>query len=134
VRLGAGASREVRVAHWPDEVAVTERYLQLTVEARPSLRLHPQRTLRNGERLWFAVRLRGLAAAGRRVHLKARAGERWLHVRSGRTNGSGLLRTRYRFRSTTGERTYRFRAFVPPQSGYPFAGGRSPVKRAHVKG
>jgi hypothetical protein len=134
VRLGAGASREVRVAHWPDEVTVTERYLQLTVQARPGLRLRPRRTLHNGERLRFAVRLHGPAAAGRRVHLKARGGGRWFHVRSGRTNSSGLLRTRYRFRATTGERTYRFRAFVPRQEGYPFAGGRSAVRRAHVQG
>ena len=40
----------------------------------------------------------------------------------------------YRFDGTRGRQTYRFRAKVPPETGYPFATGRSRVVRVRVTG
>jgi len=133
-RLEPGPSREVRVAHWSDSTHVDEGYLRLGVRARPRLRLRPRRTLHNGERLRFAVRLHGPEAAGRRVHLKVRNGSRWQILRNGSTTGSGTWHGAYRFRATTGSAVYAFRAFVPRQQGYPYDAGRSDVRKAQVAG
>lgn len=135
VRLPAGPSRQVRVAHWSNEKTVLERSLALRVRARPRLRLRPRRTLRNGERLRFRVRLAGPASGGREVAVEARAGVgRWVPVTSGRTAAGGSWRGSYRFRSTTGRRRYAFRAVVKGQPGYPYRAGRSRVRRATVVG
>lgn len=132
VRLAPGPSREVRVAHWAGSERVAESYLRLGVRARPRLRLDPRGTLRNGDRVRFTVRLHGPAAEGRRAHIKVRADGRWLKLRTGTTDRSGRWRSAYRFRATTGARTYHFRAVVPRQPGYPFEGGRSEVREARV--
>jgi 5-hydroxyisourate hydrolase-like protein (transthyretin family) len=133
-RLPAGANREVRIAHWPDSEHVDERYLDIGVRARPRLTLHPKRTLHNGDSLQFAVRLPGPVPGDRRVHLKVRDGSRWRLVDTGRTNNRGRWRTSYRFQATTGAHTYRFRAVAPRQPGYPYAAGRSVVRKARVVG
>jgi hypothetical protein len=129
-----GASREVRVAYWPSAEGAVERMLDLRVAADPRLRLRPAGTLRNGERMRFSVRLPGPAAAGRSVSLEVRSGGRWLRLRHGKTGGRGVWRSSYRFHATTGRRTYRFRASVPEQAGYPYAAGVSRVRRKTVTG
>jgi hypothetical protein len=68
------------------------------------------------------------------VRIQARAGHRWIDLRSGLTETDGIFRASYRFRATTGRRTYRFRAVVPKQRGYPYEAGTSRVKRATVIG
>ena len=134
VRLPSGPSREIRVAYWRDSEHVTEHYERLRVAAGPRLRLRPAGTLRNGDRLHFRASLPGPAAGGRHVNVKVRANGRWLRVRGGRTNRRGHWSGSYRFHATTGERTYRFRAFVPRQPGYPYEAGRSESKRVRVRG
>ena len=134
VRLPAGPSREIRVAHWPDARRALERYLHLAVRARPRLRLRPRRTLHNGEHVRFTVRLPAPAANGRRLQVETRARGRWVRIAGGRTDGHGVWAGSYRFRSTTGRRTYAFRATVPTQRGYPYEAGRSRVARATVQG
>jgi hypothetical protein len=133
-RIPRGPSREIRIAHWPDAERALERYLTLRSRARPRLRVAPKRTLTNGERLHFRVRLTGPAAGGRRVEVRARSRGRWLRIAGGRTNGRGVWNGAYRFRSTTGRRTYAFRAHVPRQEGYPYEAGRSRTARAKVVG
>lgn len=133
-RLEPGPSREVRVAHWPDSERVAESYERLRVRAQPGLQRRPRGTLRNGDRVRFSVRLHGPRAEGRRAHLKVRSAGRWLRLRTGRTNARGRWAAAYRFRSTTGTRVYRFRAFVPSQADYPFEGGRSEVREVRVVG
>ncbi len=129
-----GPSREIRVAHWPGVAGAIERYLQLDVPARPRLRLRPRHPIRNGARVRFEVRLPGPRSQRRRVKVQARAGHRWLDLRSGLTGADGIYRARYRFRATTGRRTYGFRAVVPKQRGYPYEAGISKVRRATVIG
>jgi len=133
-RIPAGPSREIRIAHWPDPDRAHERYLSLTSRAIPRLRLRPRRDLSNGERVRFGVRLPGPAHARRRVVIQARAGHRWIRIAGGRTSANGNWRGGYRFRSTTADRRYAFRARVPKQPGYPYAAGRSAIRRATVVG
>ncbi len=133
-RIPAGPSREIRLAHWPNVDRAHERYLSLTSRAIPRLRLRPRRDLANGERVRFGVRLPGPASARRRVVIQARAGHRWIRIAGGRTAANGNWRGGYRFRSTTGARRYAFRARVPKQAGYPYAAGRSAIRRTTVVG
>jgi hypothetical protein len=133
-RLPGGPSRAVRVAHWPNDDRAIERSLTLRSRAVPRLRLHPERTLANGEELRFEVRIPGPANGRRSVFVQARAGKRWVRIEGGRTRASGTWRGRYRFSSTTGTRRYAFRAVVPKQPGYPYEAGRSAVARATVTG
>jgi hypothetical protein len=132
--LPPGPSREIRVAHWPGVAGAIERYMHLEVPARPALRLRPRHPIPNGGRVRFSVRLPGPRSQGRRVRIQARAGHRWIDLRSGLTETDGIFRASYRFRATTGRRTYRFRAVVPKQRGYPYEAGTSRVKRATVIG
>lgn len=132
--LRPGPSRAVRVAYWADDGRAIERTAQLRIPARPQLRLRPRRQLQNGDRLRFALDLPGPAAAGRQVKIQAASNGRWLDLRSGRTGAGGRYGARYRFRATTARRTYRFRAVVRRQHGYPYEAGRSRVRRVTVRG
>lgn len=134
VALRRGPNRSVRVAYWPDANAAIERFARLRVRARPRLVLRPRGGIRNGHRLRFSVELPGPANARRLVKVQARAHGRWVPVSTGRTGPRGVYRSGYRFRATTGRRTYRFRALVPSQPGYPYAPGASAVKRKTVRG
>lgn len=133
-RIPAGPSREVRVAHWPGRARAIERYLALDVKAIPRLAVGPGGTLRNGDRARFAARLPGPANGHRRVTIQARSNGRWFGIAGGLTNRAGRWRGAYRFRSTTGTRRYAFRAVVKKQRGYPYAGGRSKIRRLTVAG
>jgi hypothetical protein len=133
-RIAQGPSREVRVAWWPSGGPALEHYLHLEVPASPRLRLRPDRPIRNGARVRFRVRLPGPANAGRRVVVQAASGQHWVDLRGGLTGSRGTYRARYRFHATTGRRTYRFRALVPKQDGYPYEAGSSKVRRAVVVG
>lgn len=133
-KLPDGPSREIRVAYWPHPDRALERFARLDVPVRPRLALRPRRGLRNGERVGFRVRLPGPRAGQRAVAIQVRANGRWLDLRTGRTDGRGRYASGYRFRSTTGEQTYRFRALVPKQRGYPYERGRSKSRRVTVVG
>ena len=133
-RVAAGPSREVRIAHWRRPGSVAESYLDLRSRAKPSLRVRPRRSVRNGDRVRFTADLDGPREAGRRVMLRVRSHGRWLLLRTGRTDAEGEWTSGYRFRSTTRDRTYRFRAHVPRQDGYPYEAGRSGVRRVRVSG
>jgi hypothetical protein len=133
VRLDAGPTREVRVAHWSADGEVAERYLRLRVRARPVLDISPG-SLRNGETARFRVRLHGPDPGRRRVQLEVRDDGGWKILRAHNSAPSGTWRDSYRFTSTTGTRTYRFRAVVPKQSGYPYERGASEVETVRVRG
>jgi hypothetical protein len=133
-QLPKGPSREVRVAYWPTDASVLERYLDLRVRAHPGLTVRPARPLRNGDRAHFKVRLPGPAAGHRDLRLQVHSRHRWLELRAGRTNPRGIYRARYRFHATTGRRTYAFRAVLRKQAGYPYESGHSKVRRVTVVG
>jgi hypothetical protein len=132
--LPSGPNRQVRVAYWWSGNHVAERHLNLRVRARPRLKLRPRRSLHNGRRVRFKVRLQEPAAPRRWVRIQARSGKRWVELSNGRTNLHGSYRAHYRFHSTSGRHKYAFRAVVPRQRGYPYRGGHSKVRRVTVTG
>lgn len=133
-RLTPGPNREVRLAHWAGSEQVAEHYTRLRVRARPDLRVSPHRTLHNGEEVRFGVRLHGPEQAGRQIQMEVRSGGRWALLRAKHTNSQGRWSGGYRFSSTTGTRTYRFRAVVPRQQGYPYERGWSSSRSVRVSG
>jgi hypothetical protein len=133
-QLDPGPSQALRVAYWRDGQFELERRLDLDVRVHPELRLRPRGTLENGRRMRMVARLPGPRADHRTVKIRVRTHRHWQVLRSGRTDADGVFRSRYRFHATSGRRTYRFRAVVPPQGGYPYLGGRSKVRRKTVVG
>jgi hypothetical protein len=133
-RLAPGPSREVRIAHWAGARRVAERYERLRVRAHPRFKVSPSRTLHNGERVRFGVRVHGPEAGGVRFHIRVRTANGWAQVRTETTNEAGRWNGAYRFHATSGTRTYRFRAFVRHQPGYPFESGWSATRRVRVSG
>lgn len=131
--LPRGPGRQVRVAHWSTPSSVTQAFRSFKVKARPVLSVRPGRTLRNGDVAVFRIRLPKPDASGRRVVLEVRNGNRWQPLRAGRTRGHGYWRGSYRFRGTTTNSTYRFRARVPRQSAYGYEAGKSETVRIRVR-
>lgn len=134
VRLPAGPSREVRVAHWRGAHDVIERFLELRARAIPRLALSPSRGLSNGDTLRFDVRIPGPAEAQRRVAIQARGTGKWIRIEGGRTDRGGRWSGRYRFTNTTQTRTYAFRAVIRQQPGYPYEPGKSKTRKVTVSG
>jgi len=134
VRLDAGPSREVRIAHWRGDHDVAERFLDLRSVALPRLTLQPRRGLTNGDTVRFGVRIPRPSAANREVAVEARSNGRWIRIASGHTNHRGQWNGSYRFQNTTGTRRYAFRAVVGREPGYPYLPGRSKIRRLTVEG
>ncbi len=134
VRLPAGPSREVRVAHWQGAHEVTERFLDLRSKAVPRLALKPTRGLSNGDAIRFDVRIPGPAQMHRRVAIQARGTGKWIRIEGGRTDRGGRWSGHYRFTNTTSTRRYAFRAVIRRQPGYPYQPGKSKTRTAVVTG
>jgi hypothetical protein len=113
---------------------MVERTLTLRVGARPRLKVGPRSRLRNGQVARFRGKLPGPGAGDRIVVLQVKLGRRWVAFKTARTGADGRFRARYRFRSTTSRRLYRFRALVREQAGYPYLAGVSPTRRVVVTG
>lgn len=133
-RVPPGPNRELLIGYRHDSSQVA-RGVRFYSHTRPTLRLRPQ-TVRNGRwiRLWGA--LPGPRAGGRVVVLQASAlhSRRWLTFRRATANRHGRFHSRYRFNATTRSTTYRIRALVPRQAGYPWQEGHSNPVRVLVRG
>jgi hypothetical protein len=57
---------------------------------------------------------------------------RWITFRKTTSARKGIFRAAYHFTATTRTTTYRFRALVPRQAGYPWAPGHSKPVRVVV--
>jgi hypothetical protein len=134
VRLPAGPSREVRVAHWQGAHEVIEHFLDLRAKAIPRLSLNPSRGLTNGDSVRFEVRIPSPSEANRRVAIQARGTGKWIRIAGGRTDRGGRWSGKYRFQHTTGTRRYAFRAVIRRQPGYPYQPGHSKTRKATVTG
>lgn len=132
VRIPAGPSREVRVAHWRGAHDVLERYLSLRSKAIPRLALRPSRSVENGDSVRFDVRIPGPSHSQRRVAIQARGTGKWIRIAGGRTDRGGRWSGHYRFRNTTQTRRYAFRAIIRRQPGYPYHPGHSKTRRLIV--
>ena len=84
----------------------------------------------------FAGRVRSLPipTGGKLVELQVVLSGRWQTFRTVRTDASGAWRIRYRFRRSCGVLTYRFRAQLPSEAGYPFERGHTRAIAVRVRG
>jgi hypothetical protein len=133
-RLRAGSTRRVRLSFCaPGGGAI--RLLHLKVAASSSIRATP-RVLRNGHMMVLAGRLRAgsIPKNGKLLEIQAFFRDRWRTISSVRSDRRGQWRFRYRFDGTQGRVTYRFRALVPSEVGYPFESGSSRAIRVTVVG
>jgi hypothetical protein len=108
---------------------------QLEVPAASSIRVNRGR-VRNGQGVVFSgsVASRPLPPGGKLIEMQAHFRGRWRTFSTLRSDHAGRWRFRYRFGATLGRVTYRFRAGLPPEGGYPFVGGQSRVAKVLVIG
>jgi hypothetical protein len=105
----------------------------MRVPAATSIDLNRDR-VRNGQAVLFSGRVltRPLPIAGKLIEMQAYFRGRWRTISTVRTGSRGSWRFPYRFGATLGRVTYRFRAQLPIEAGYPFVLGRSRVAKVLV--
>ncbi len=130
-QLPAGPNRRLLIGYRHDAFQVG-RMISFASHTKPTLKLSRGR-VHAGDRIGITGSLPNPGASGRVVVLQASAlhGRRWLTFRRATTGDRGGFRATYRFGSTSSTITYKLRAVVPEQSGYPYAAGHS--KPALVK-
>ncbi len=120
-----GPNRRILVGYRHDTFQVA-RSVRYYAHAKPSLRITPSE-VRSGGRVRIAGSVPGPGAAGRVVVLQASAlhSSRWFTFHRATANHRGVFHSRYRFDATTQTTTYRIRAVIPRQGGYPWEVGHS---------
>jgi hypothetical protein len=116
-------------------IGVATSPFELRVRSRSSIRVN-RRSVRNGQGVVFSGRVasRPLPAGGKLIEMQAHFRGRWRTFSTLRTDRAGRWRFHYRFGATLGRVTYRFRARLPSEGGYPFISGHSPVAKVLVVG
>ncbi|MFN8215692.1 MAG: hypothetical protein U0R71_03765 [Solirubrobacterales bacterium] len=129
-----GPNRQVLVGYRHDSFQVG-RSIRYYAHAKPTIKVRPSR-LRNGNRISITGKLPGGRARGRVIVLQASAlrSHQWFTFRRVTTGPHGHYRAHYRFDATTETVTYRIRAVVPRQRGYPWEVGHSKPARVKVWG
>jgi hypothetical protein len=132
MRLPAGPSRTLNLQAWAPN-AHSLACSQAKIKTRAGVTLKATERVRPGGRVRFRGRLKGLPVPGRGklVELQAFDGGRWRTFAQPRSRKDGRYRSSYRLRRTFGPRTFRFRARVRRESGYPYELGYS--KRVKVR-
>jgi hypothetical protein len=132
-RLTPGPNRNVIIGfrHDSHQVAREARFYS---HVEPTLELSAKK-LRNGKRVRFLGHLPSPGEAGRVVILQAnvKGSKRWITFRKATTGERGGFKADYHFTSTNRPTTYRFRAVVPQQAGYPWAAGHSKPAPVRVR-
>jgi hypothetical protein len=107
----------------------------MLVLADTSIRPNRHRLL-NGQQVLFSgqVLTRPLPSQGKLVEMQAYFRGRWRTFSTVRARPNGRWRFPYRFGGTVGRVTYRFRARLPSEGGYPFISGNSRVVEVVVRG
>jgi hypothetical protein len=136
-RAAGSASRTLRFVHLgTPTVLPAESRVTLVVPAAGSFKPSRKR-LPNGRSVVFRGRVASLPLppAGKLVELQVRqpSGE-WTTFRTLRTDTQGRWAMRYRFQRTECHTTYRLRARIPAEGGYPFAEGHSRIRKVRVLG
>jgi hypothetical protein len=125
-RIPAGPSRTMHLEAWapgsPDLACAT-----LKVRTRAGVRLHASRHVRPGGRVRFHGRLLGkpIPRRGKLIEIQAFDGGRWRTFATPRSKHNGRFKTSYKLERTFGPRTFRFRARVRREAGYPYELGSS---------
>lgn len=116
-------------------MVATKADLVINVRSKTTLRATPS-FLHNGQTVHFKGKLksRPVPRAGVVIDLQARVGRRWQTFNTLRTGSAGKWRARYRFRSTRGLQTYKFRARVRGDSSFPYSPSTSRRVKVRVRG
>ena len=134
VQVEPGPSRHLDVVYRYSNQVVEKAQLFLESSVKPTLKVKPKSGLTNGETTGFIGQIPGPNAEGRGISLQAKAGKKWRTFKQIKTNSEGKFRGRYKFTHTSGHATYRFRARVKRQGGYPYSPGSSGKKEVMVRG
>jgi hypothetical protein len=134
IRLPRGRDRRIHVLVPRPALHALACSRPLTVHVRAGVRLHASRTVRPLGRVHFSGRLLGrpFPHPGKLVQLQAFDGGRWRTFANPRATRRGRFHATYRLRRTFGPRTFRFRARVPRERGYPYVTGYSKTVRVRV--
>ena len=133
-QVDPGPSRMIDVVYRFNNQAVEKTQLYLDSSVKPDLKVKPRSGLTNGETTGFIGEIPGPNAEGRGISLQAKAGQKWRTFKQIKTNKDGRFRGRYKFNHTSGRVTYKFRARVKRQGGYPYSPGSSAKKKVKVRG
>jgi len=133
-----GFSRRIRLAYRANPADASDlatTVLGLTVRSKTTLK-GSRSFLRNGGTLRFTGRLlsRPVPRTGVVVELQARVENRWVTFNTQRTGSDGRWKASYRFRATSGLQTYRFRARVRRDTGFPYEPSLSKRISVRVRG
>jgi hypothetical protein len=131
-----GPSRSIRIRYdGTNQIRPSTKILVLNVRSGTSMRPNHRRVV-NGESVRFHGRIRTgrIPQHGKLVEVQVWVRGQWRTFATARAGQRGSWNYDYRFDGTRGQQTYRFRAKVPPETGYPFATGRSRVVRVRVRG
>jgi hypothetical protein len=136
-QAAGSASRTLRFVHpGTPTVLPAESRVTLVVPAASSFKPSRKRVL-NGSHVVFRGRVASLPlpAGGKLVELQVKqpTGE-WTTFRTLRTDDRGRWALRYQFRFVRCHTTYRLRAHIPTEAGYPFAAGKSRSRKVTVRG
>jgi hypothetical protein len=136
-RAAGSASRTLRFLY-PGTALIlpAERQVRLRVPAATSFKVSRKRAL-NGQSVVFGGRVRSvpLPGAGKLVEIQVKQpGGEWTTFRTVRSDTQGRWRLRYRFRFVRCDSTYRLRARIPGEAGYPFHPGASRPRAVTVRG
>ena len=134
LRIPPGATRRLHVtalAPGAGSLACTTA----RVRTRAGVSLTATKRVRPGGRVRFRGRLKGLPVPGRGklVELQAFDGGKWRTFAQPRSRKDGRYKASYRLRRTFGPRTFRFRARVRKENGYPYELGYSKRVRVRVR-
>ena len=136
-RAAASQSRTLRFVYpGTSMVLPTERQVTLVVPAAGKFRPSRRRVLNGGSVIFRGrVRTPPIPMGGKLVEIQVRqpSGE-WTTFRTLHTDAAGRWALRYRFRLVRCHTTYRIRARIPAEAGYPFATGHTRARRVTVRG
>jgi hypothetical protein len=132
-KVPPGPNRRVLLGYRHDTFQVA-RSVRYYAHAKPTLHITPSK-VGSGGRVRIGGRVPGPRAAGRVVVLQASAlhSKRWFTFHRATANHHGVFHSRYRFDATTRTTTYRIRAVVPRQGGYPWEVGHSKPALVEVR-
>lgn len=136
-RAAGSQSRTLRFLYpGTSMVLPSERQVRLIVPAAGTF-MASRRRVPNGRSVVFSGRVRTapLPPVGKLVEIQVRqpSGE-WTTFRTLRTDAPGRWSLRYRFRLVRCHTTYRIRARLPAEAGYPFASGHTRGRPVTVRG
>ena len=132
-----GPSRSIKITYaGTAQIRGVTKNLSLNVRSVTSIRSNHKHVV-NGQaiRIHGRIRTGRIPPGGKLVEVQVFTRGKWRTFATAHAgHGHGTWSYNYRFDGTRGRQTYRFRARVPREDGYPFATGRSGVVHVRVRG